>query len=339
MLQFEMPISVAGKDVAVRPSIGIALSGSGPEGATDADGLLRNADAAMYICKREGGSGYRPFELSMLESVIERLELRAELERAIKERQFELHFQPVVRLTDGSVAGMEALVRWHHPTRGLVQPGQFVPLAEEMGLIVELGRWVLRESCQHAARLRETGEADADFTIAVNLSVKQLQHPNVIADVRAALEDSGIDPRMLVLEITETVMMADYELASRRLHQLKDLGVRIAMDDFGTGYSSLSYLSRFPVDILKMDRSFLSANASPQTANLAAAIVALGESLELEVIAEGIELSDQYQALRTLGCDLGQGFFIARPMDIAATREWLADAERAAKRDDQLDAA
>jgi EAL domain-containing protein (putative c-di-GMP-specific phosphodiesterase class I) len=134
-------------------------------------------------------------------------------------------------------------------------------------------------------------------------------------------------------------MMADYELASRRLHQLKDLGVRIAMDDFGTGYSSLSYLSRFPVDILKMDRSFLSANASPQTANLAAAIVALGESLELEVIAEGIELSDQYQALRTLGCDLGQGFFIARPMDIAATREWLADAERAAKRDDQLDAA
>ncbi|MDX6560360.1 MAG: hypothetical protein QOD65_174 [Gaiellales bacterium] len=339
MLQFEMPISVAGKDVAVRPSIGIALSGSGPEGATDADGLLRNADAAMYICKREGGSGYRPFELSMLESVIERLELRAELERAIKERQFELHFQPVVRLTDGSVAGMEALVRWHHPTRGLVQPGQFVPLAEEMGLIVELGRWVLRESCRHAARLRETGEADADFTIAVNLSVKQLQHPNVIADVRAALEDSGIDPRMLVLEITETVMMADYELASRRLHQLKDLGVRIAMDDFGTGYSSLSYLSRFPVDILKMDRSFLSANASPQTANLAAAIVALGESLELEVIAEGIELSDQYQALRTLGCDLGQGFFIARPMDIATTREWLADAERAAKRDDQLDAA
>ena len=274
----------------------------------------------------------------MRESIVERLELRAELERAIAERQFELHFQPVVRLKDGSVAGMEALVRWHHPTRGLVQPGQFIPLAEEMGLIVDLGRWVLRESCSHAARLRASGEADPDFTIAVNLSVKQLQHPDIVDDVRAALVDFAIEPRLLVLEITETVMMADYELASRRLQQLKDLGVRIAMDDFGTGYSSLSYLSRFPVDILKMDRSFLTSNAAPQAAGLAAAIVALGESLQLEVVAEGIELSDQYQALRNLGCDLGQGFFIARPMDLATTREWLADADRA-RRDDELDAA
>jgi EAL domain-containing protein (putative c-di-GMP-specific phosphodiesterase class I) len=244
-----------------------------------------------------------------------------------------------VRLRDGHVAGVEALVRWHHPTRGLVQPGQFIPLAEEMGLIVDLGRWVLRESCQHAARLRASGESGADFSISVNLSVKQLQHPDVVADVRAALEDSGLDPKSLVLEITETVMMADYELAIRRIEQLKDLGVRIAMDDFGTGYSSLSYLSRFPVDILKMDRSFLASNASPQAAGLAAAIVALGESLNLEVVAEGIEQPDQYQALRNLGCDLGQGFFIARPMDLAATREWLAEADRAARRDDKLDAA
>ena len=173
----------------------------------------------------------------------------------------------------------------------------------------------------------------------MNLSVKQLQHPGVVADVRAALEESGIEPRLLVLEITETVLMADYELASRRLEQLKELGVRIAMDDFGTGYSSLSYLSRFPVDILKMDRSFLASNASPQATGLAAAIVALGDSLRLEVVAEGIEQSAQYQALRDLGCDLGQGFFIARPMDVDATREWLADADRAARRDDELDAA
>ena len=337
---FEMPISAMGKDLLVRPSIGVALSGTDAEEAPgDADELIRNADAAMYICKRDGLGGYRVFEAAMHERVLERLELRAELQRAIEGRQFELHFQPVVRLLDGSVAGMEALVRWHHPTRGLMQPGQFIPLAEEMGLIVELGRWVLRESCKHAARLRATGEAGADFTIAVNLSVKQLQHPDVVADVRAALLDSGIDPRMLVLEITETVLMADYELASRRLQQLKEIGVRIAMDDFGTGYSSLSYLSRFPVDILKMDRSFLGSNASPQAEGLAAAIVALGESLKLEVVAEGIELSGQYQALRDLGCDLGQGFFIARPMDLADTRMWLADAERAARRDDELDAA
>jgi EAL domain-containing protein (putative c-di-GMP-specific phosphodiesterase class I) len=293
----------------------------------------------MYICKRDGIGGYRVFEAAMHERVLERLELRAELQRAIEGRQFELHFQPVVRLHDGSVAGMEALVRWHHPVRGLVQPGQFIPLAEEMGLIVDLGRWVLRESCEHAAHLRATGEAGPDFTIAVNLSVKQLQHPDVVEDVRSALQDSGIAPEMLVLEITETVLMADYELASRRLQQLKQLGVRIAMDDFGTGYSSLSYLSRFPVDILKMDRSFLASNASPQAEGLAAAIVALGESLKLEVVAEGIELSGQYQALRDLGCDLGQGFYIARPMDLADTREWLADADRAARRDDELDAA
>jgi EAL domain-containing protein (putative c-di-GMP-specific phosphodiesterase class I) len=276
----------------------------------------------------------------MHERVLERLELRVELQRAIDERQFELHFQPVVRLSDGRVAGMEALVRWHHPTRGLVQPGQFIPLAEEMGLIVDLGRWVLRDACRQAAVLRASGETAPDFSISVNLSVKQLQHPDVVADVRAALEDSGINPRMLVLEITETVMMADYELAKRRLEQLKDLGVRIAMDDFGTGYSSLSYLSRFPVDILKMDRSFLASDASPQAAGLAAAIVALGESLKLEVVAEGIELSGQYDSLRDLGCDLGQGFFIARPMDVTATREWLADeAERAALADDDADAA
>jgi diguanylate cyclase (GGDEF)-like protein/PAS domain S-box-containing protein len=337
---FEMPISVIGKDLLIRPSIGVALSGSAAEQApSDADELIRNADAAMYICKRDGVGGYRVFEAAMHERVLERLELRAELQRAIEGRQFELHFQPVVRLQDGSVAGMEALVRWHHPVRGLVQPGQFIPLAEEMGLIVDLGRWVLRESCEHAARLRASGEAGPDFTIAVNLSVKQLQHPDVVEDVRSALQDSGIEPRMLVLEITETVLMADYELASRRLQQLKQLGVRIAMDDFGTGYSSLSYLSRFPVDILKMDRSFLASNASPQAEGLAAAIVALGESLKLEVVAEGIELSGQYQALRDLGCDLGQGFFIARPMDLADTREWLADADRASRRDDELDAA
>ena len=201
----------------------------------------------MYICKRDGKGGYRVFEAAMHERVLERLELRAELQRAIEAGQFELHFQPVVRLRDGRVAGIEALVRWHHPTRGLVQPGQFIPLAEEMGLIVELGRWVLHEACQQAARLHASGEAGPDFTISVNLSVKQLQHPDVVADVRAALEASGIDPRMLVLEITETVLMADDELASRAPpSSSRTLGVRIAMDDFGTGYSSLSYLQPVP---------------------------------------------------------------------------------------------
>ena len=309
--QFETPISITGKDVLVRPSIGVAVAGAGGED-TEAGELIRNADAAMYICKRDGKGGYRVFESVMHERALERLELRNELRRAVESGQFEVYHQPVVSLPDGRVTGMEALVRWHHPTRGLVQPGQFIPLAEEMGLIVDLGRWVLQESCRHAAALHASGEVAPDFVVGVNLSVKQLQHPDVIADVRAALRDSGLEPEMLVLEITETVMMADYDTASRRLHELKELGIHIAMDDFGTGYSSLSYLSRLPVDILKMDRSFLAANASPEASGLAAAIIALGKTLGVQVLAEGIESSAQYDALRALGCDYGQGFFIAR---------------------------
>jgi diguanylate cyclase (GGDEF)-like protein len=338
--RFEAQISVLGKDVSVRPSIGIAISGPSSEGArADAGELIRNADAAMYICKREDKGGYRVFETAMHERALERLELRDELRRAIAEQQFELYHQPVLRLSDGRVTGMEALVRWHHPTRGFVQPGQFIPLAEEMGLIVDLGRRVLQEACRHAATLQAYGEVAPGFVIGVNLSVKQLQHPDVIDDVRAAIEEAGIEPCALVLEITETVMMADFEIASRRLAQLKALGVRIAMDDFGTGYSSLGYLSRLPVDIIKMDRSFLAENASPEAAGLAAAIIALGGSLGVEVLAEGIESPQQYDALRDLGCDYGQGFFIARPMDLAATRAWLAEAKRAWRREHRAEAA
>jgi diguanylate cyclase (GGDEF)-like protein/PAS domain S-box-containing protein len=339
---FERPISVLGKDLLVRPSIGIAIAGVGVDAGAapgDAGELIRNADAAMYICKRDGKGGYRVFETAMHERVLERLELRDELRRAIDECQFELHHQPVVRLQDGRVSGVEALVRWHHPTRGFVQPGQFIPLAEEIGLIVDLGRWVLQESCRHAAALLASGAVAPGFIIGVNLSVKQLQHPDVIADVRAALEDAGLEPGALVLEITETVMMADYEIASQRLRELKALGVRIAMDDFGTGYSSLGYLSRLPVDILKMDRSFLAENASPQASGLAAAIIALGGTLGVQVLAEGIESSEQYEALRALGCDYGQGFFISGPMDLAATREWLAAARRDWRREPDADAA
>jgi diguanylate cyclase (GGDEF)-like protein/PAS domain S-box-containing protein len=337
---FEAPIAVEGKDVVVRPSIGIAVAVAGLGGeAVDAGELIRNAEAAMYICKRDGKGGYRVFETAMHERAVERLELRAELRRAIDDSQLVLHHQPVVDLQDGRVIGVEALVRWLHPTRGLVQPGQFIPLAEEMGLIVDLGRWVLLEACRHAAALHAAGEVQREFVIGVNLSVKQLQHPDVIADVKSALAETRLEPRTLMLEITETVMMADYDIASQRLGELKAIGVGIAMDDFGTGYSSLGYLSRLPVDILKMDRSFLAANASPRASGLAAAIIALGGTLGLQVVAEGIESSDQYDALRALGCDYGQGFFIAHPMDLAATRAWLAEAKRTWRASPALDAA
>jgi diguanylate cyclase (GGDEF)-like protein/PAS domain S-box-containing protein len=327
---FQIPLSVGETTMLVSPSIGIAVSGDGGEREQiDAGTLIRNADAAMYMCKREGKGGYRLFEAAMHEHALERFELRGELQRAIASDELELHYQPVVRLGDGRVTGAEALVRWRHPTRGLLQPGQFVALAEEMGLIVDLGRWVLRESCRQAVELQAAGEVDAEFIVGVNLSVVQLQHPDVIADVRAVLGATGIDPAALVLEITETVMMADYGLAGARLQQLKDLGVGIAMDDFGTGYSSLGYLSHLPVDVLKMDRSFLASNANPAASGLAGAVIGLGRSLGLLVVAEGIESLEQYEALRALGCDLGQGFFIGRPMELATLREWLAEQGRA----------
>jgi EAL domain-containing protein (putative c-di-GMP-specific phosphodiesterase class I) len=255
--------------------------------------------------------------------VLARLELRADLQRAIASDQLELHYQPVVRLGDGRVSGVEALLRWRHPERGLVPPDQFIPFAEEMGLIVPIGRWVLREGCRQARELNDMLPGGPPLTMAVNLSVKQLQHSDIIGDVRDALERADLEPGCLTLEITETVMMTDTDLVVQRLKELKELGVRLAMDDFGTGYSSLSYLSKFPVDILKMDRSFLRADASPETAGLATAVVSLGETLNLEVVAEGIELPEQWSTLRDLGCDLGQGFYFARPMDADTTLEFL----------------
>jgi EAL domain-containing protein (putative c-di-GMP-specific phosphodiesterase class I) len=218
--------------------------------------------------------------------------------------------------------GFEALVRWNHPERGLVAPSDFIPLAEETGLIVPIGAWVLREACRQGAILHQRFPRPEPLTISVNLSAKQLQSESIVRDVEEALAHSGLDPSALILEITETVMMSDSDVAIVRLNDLKALGVRIALDDFGTGYSSLSYLSRFPVDILKMDRSFLSGDGE---ASLAAAIIAIGDRLGLEVVAEGIEREEQSDSLRDLGCRFGQGFLFARPMTEDALLRYLVE--------------
>jgi diguanylate cyclase (GGDEF)-like protein/PAS domain S-box-containing protein len=319
------PGRLAQKELSARASVGIAVA-EGP--TTDADELIRNADAAMYIAKREGKGSYRLFEPAMHEGVLARLELRADLQRAIVNNEFELHYQPVVRLSDGSTSGVEALLRWRHPERGRVAPDDFIPLAEETGLIIPIGRWVLREGCRTGVLLQKAFPTDPPMSMSINLSVKQLQHSDIVADVHDALEESGLDPQCLTLEITETVVMADADLAVERLMELKRLGIRLAMDDFGTGYSSLSYLSMFPVDVLKMDRSFLREGATPEQSGLASAVVALGQTMALEVVAEGIEIREQWTSLRELGCGLGQGFYFARPMDVDAALEYLTDPRR-----------
>ena len=316
------PLTVAGKELQLRGSVGISILEG--RSAASADDLIRDADAAMYIAKRDGKGGYRLFEPEMHAGVLARLELRADLQRALEGSQFELFYQPIVRLTDSRVAGMEALLRWHHPERGLVHPEDFIPFAEETGLIVPIGRWVLREACRQATAINRARGEDPSLYMCVNLSVKQLQHSDVISDVRDALTESELDPSMLTLEITESMLIDDPDIAVTKLTELRALGLRIAMDDFGTGYSSLSYLSRFPVDIIKMDRSFLREDATPQTLDLSSAVVALGSSLSLEVVAEGIELDEQLQRLRDLGCALGQGFHFARPMESDHMLDYLA---------------
>jgi len=307
----ETPMVIDGRHVYPRASIGICM-GDGEANTYGAEELLRNADLAMYMAKRDSKGSYRLFEPAMHDSVVERLELQAELQQALELEQLAVYYQPVVHLNgDHANYGVEALLRWNHPQRGIVAPLQFIPLAEETGLIVSIGAWVLRAACRQGAILHERFPRPYPLTISVNLSAKQLQSESIVADVEKALAESGLEPSALVLEITETVMMSDFEVAVARLKELKTLGVRIAMDDFGTGYSSLSYLSRLPVDILKMDRSFLAGDGETP---LAAAIIAIGDRLGLEVVAEGIERDDQIDSLRNLGCPLGQGFRFARPM-------------------------
>jgi diguanylate cyclase (GGDEF)-like protein/PAS domain S-box-containing protein len=316
----DMPVELEGKNVVPRASVGICLVGEELE-TPEAEDLLRNADVAMYMAKRDSKGSYRVFEPTMHQRVVERLELRSDLQHALSLDQLELHYQPVVRLAGRDILGVEALIRWNHPTRGLIPPIQFIPVAEETGLIVPMGRWILETACREAVKLQERFPRKEPLTMSVNLSVRQLQSETLVADVRKALALAGLPAASLVLEITESLMLSDTDFAMQQLHELKSLGIRLAMDDFGTGYSSLSYLSRFPVDILKMDRSFV---GSEENEALTSAIIALGASLSLEVVAEGIELPEQANSLEELGCELGQGFLFAKPMSSAALTDFLA---------------
>jgi EAL domain-containing protein (putative c-di-GMP-specific phosphodiesterase class I) len=322
-----VPFGVSHKEVFANASIGIAVS---HPGQTDADELLRNADVAMYAAKERGKGRYEIFESRLHAAVLHRLALEADLRNAIERDELVVHYQPTIRLAHGEISGMEALVRWNHPQRGMVPPLEFIGSAESSGLIVPIGRWVLREACRQARQWQTTQPGAERLSIAVNLSARQLLEPTLVQDVAEALEWSELDPGLLVLEITESLLMREVDMTMERLRALKALGISLAIDDFGTGYSSLSYLRRFPVDILKIDRSFVSGVGSgSQDAVLTEAIVALARTLQLQVVAEGIEQPEQLAFLRRLGCELGQGYFFAQPLAAADFEEFLSHARTA----------
>jgi diguanylate cyclase (GGDEF)-like protein/PAS domain S-box-containing protein len=317
------PFVVEGREVFIRASLGIAVSGLDGVGVC-ADELLRDADAAMYTAKERGKCRHELFEPGMRRAVVDRLELRGALERALEHGEFLLHYQPVIELRTGRVTGVEALVRWQHPVLGLTAPGDFIPLAEETGLIVPIGRWVLEEACRQARTFQQEGGDAAALTVAVNLSARQLQHPGLLDEVATALRMSGIDPATVILEITESMMIRDPGLAAGRLRELKRLGVRLAVDDFGVAYSSLSYLSQFPLDVLKVDRCFIDRmHRTSADSAIAEAIIHLAHALGLRAVAEGIETAEQVRHLLDLDCCQGQGYYLARPMDAPSAAAFL----------------
>jgi EAL domain-containing protein (putative c-di-GMP-specific phosphodiesterase class I) len=279
----------------------------------------------MYAAKQAGRGQVAFFQASMNDEVRRRVELERELREAHERQEFELHYQPQLDLRNGRICAAEALIRWNHPQRGLVPPLSFIPLAEETGLIVVLGKWVLEEACRQIKHLQGAYPSDPPLTMAVNLSARQLQRPEIVQEVAEVLHATDVDPKSLVLEITESVMMEDMELSIARLRELKELGVELAVDDFGTGYSSLNYIRRFPVDILKVDKSFIDGiNEGGEDSALTAAIIELAGILRLQPVAEGIETAEQLERLLELECDLGQGYFFAKPLDQVALQELLS---------------
>jgi diguanylate cyclase (GGDEF)-like protein/PAS domain S-box-containing protein len=303
----EAPVDLDSGQVVVSASIGIALSGE----TTTATELLENADAAMYRAKERGKARIEIYDESMRIRTLRRLQVESALRAAIEQKQLIVHYQPEVGLADGTITGAEALVRWRDPVRGMVLPGDFIPIAEETGLIVQLGAWVLAEACREAARLQSE---QRPLKVAVNLSARQLSHPGLVALVAETLAQTGLRPGLLCLEITESVLMHDADRAVVILEELKALGVTLSLDDFGTGYSSLSYLRRFPVDTVKVDRSFVEGLVDRASdATIVAAVRDVTRSLGLGVVAEGIETPQQLKRLQELDYEKGQGYLFARP--------------------------
>ena len=311
--EIALPLRAGGAELRLSASIGIALAEGGEE--ITPSRLVEDSDAAMYRAKERGGARTELFDMAMRERAVEALSIEQELQHALERGELRLFYQPLVSLDDSEMVGAEALIRWEHPDRGLLTPDKFLPVAEESGLIVQVGAWAVGEACRRLRDWDRRNGGPTSFGLAVNLSARELTHPDVVSTVLNAVRRSALDPSRLTIEVTESTAMADRDSGFRALRELSAAGVRIAIDDFGTGYSSLDHLREMPADILKIDRSFvagMTAN-SPDSALVAAAI-AMGRALEMEVVAEGIETAGQVADLRELGCPLGQGFLFARPL-------------------------
>jgi diguanylate cyclase (GGDEF)-like protein/PAS domain S-box-containing protein len=322
MKALALPFVLGGKEVFTSVSIGIALSNSSYEQPED---ILRDADTAMYRAKSLGKARYEVFDADMRASVMARLQLETDLRHALERGEFRNFYQPIVDLASGDIVGFEALLRWEHPKRGLLGPEEFIPVAEETGLIRELGWWNLREACRQISEWRAGRAGHVGLTVSVNLSAKQFLQANLVEDIGKLLRELALPAEALKLEITESTVMADPSAAVEMLQQIKSLGIRLAIDDFGTGYSSLSYLHRFPLDTLKIDRSFISGMGDDgEGMEIARTILPMASNLRLDVVAEGVETLQQVAMLRKLQCKYGQGFYFSKPLSAEGTTALLA---------------
>jgi len=314
-----MPFVLGEHEIHVTASIGIVIY---PGDGAEVEALLKNADSAMYEAKDRGRNNYQFYRSDLNSSATERQSLEGGLRHAVERNELELHYQPIMNLTTGALAGVEALIRWQHPTLGFVLPSQFIVIAEECGLIVPIGQWVLREACRQAKAWEEAGLPT--FRLAVNISAVELRSKEFVAGVAAILAETAFDPLRLELELTETFLMQDSKSTSLVLNALKELGVQLALDDFGTGYSSLSYMRRFPIDALKVDQSFVrDLTTDADDASVVSAVINMAKSLHMRVVAEGVETREQRAFLEEHKCSEAQGFYFSRPLKADALADFL----------------
>ena len=320
--KLQSPFNLSGHEVFTTTSIGIAVSSTGYD---DPENMLRDADTAMYRAKAQGKACYEVFDKGMHTHAVYVLQMENDLRRAIEREELRVYYQPIVALENGQLAGFEALIRWQHPERGFINPSDFIPLAEDTGLIVPLGLWILKRACQQLCQWQWQSPANRSLFMSVNLSGKQVAQPDLVENIRDILDETHVDAKHLKLEITESAVMENAEMAARLLKRLKALGVQLSIDDFGTGYSSLSYLHRFPVNTLKIDRSFVGRiGEAAENIEIVRTVISLAENMGMEVVAEGIETLSQLTQLRKLKCQYGQGYLFSRPVDAESVSAWIS---------------